>query len=85
MEFIKRCCGFGNGSEDRCENGVGYGMPKFVELQEKDKEYKNDCQSDSGSCRFEGHEVDLFHYRLRIVRCTEHGQIYGRNIVHNWR
>lgn len=88
MDTIKRYCSFGNGNGGGSRNGGGDSMPKFVELQEKDKVYEekqNNCQSDRSSCRFEGHEVDLYQYRLRIVRCTKHGEIYGRNIVRNWR
>lgn len=56
----------------------GKGREKFIELQELDTEQSCPCRND---CQFTESEIDIFSYRLKMWRCTEHGEIYGKSMT----
>ena len=57
-------------------------LPAFIELYDKDLEAECPKRKD---CNFQHHEIDLFTCRLGLVRCSEHGEVYGRTVQYLWR
>lgn len=64
---------------------------RFVELQDFGMELdnkilnKDDICGQSNRCCYEPHIIDMFSCRLRIVRCTTHGEIYPDSMYHWWK